>query len=42
MHLPYAHAMVSTCDVVVISAWAPCLYLKNDVAHDLSISKNTR
>ena len=42
MSLPYAHATVSTHDVAVLRTSAPCLYLKNDVAHDLSISKNTQ
>ena len=41
MQLPYARAMVSACDVAVIRTWASSLYLKNDVAHDMSISKNT-
>ena len=42
MNLPYAHATVSAHDVAVLSTSAPCLYLKNDVAHSLSISKNTQ
>ena len=41
MHLPYARVIVSARDVVVIWTWTPCLYLKNDVAPPLSISKNT-
>ena len=35
MQLPYARVMVSACDIVVIRTWVPCLYLKNDVAHNL-------
>ena len=42
MQLPYALVIVSTLDTVVIRTWVPYLYLKNDVAHDLSILKNTR
>ena len=41
MLLAYAHAMVSYCDVVVSRIGALCLYLKNDLAHGLSILKNT-
>ena len=40
--LPYASVMVSARDAIVIRTWAPCLYLKSDVTHDLSISKNTQ
>ena len=29
-------------DATVIRTWAPCLYMKNDVAHGLSILKNTQ
>ena len=36
----YARATVSAHDVAVLCTYAYCLYLKNDVAHDLSISKN--
>ena len=36
MSLPYARVIVSTRNIVVIRTWAPCLYLKNDVAHGLS------
>ena len=42
MSLPYARATVSTRDVVALRTSVPCLYLKNDVAHGLSISKNTQ
>ena len=42
MSLPYARAMVSARNVTVIHTWVSCLYLKNDVAHDLSILKNTK
>ena len=42
MSLPYARATVSARDVAILRASAPCLYLKNDVAHGLSISKNTQ
>ena len=42
MNLPYARATVSARDAVVLRTSAPCLYLKNDVAHDQSISKNTQ
>ena len=38
----HARVMVAACDAVVIRTWVSCLYLKNDVAHDLSISKNTQ
>ena len=41
MSLPYARATVSARDAAVLRISAPCLYLKNDVAHGLSISKNT-
>ena len=42
MSLPYARATVSARDVSVLRISAPCpLPEKNDVAHDLSISKNT-
>ena len=37
MWLPYARATVSARDVVVFRTSAPLLYLKNDVAHDMSI-----
>ena len=40
MSLPYARATVSTHDVAVLRTYVSCLYLKNDVAHDLSVSKN--
>ena len=42
MNLPYARATVSAHDVAVLRTSAPCLYLKNDVAHGLSISRNTQ
>ena len=42
MNLPYASATVSARDAAVLHTSAPCLYLKNDVAHGLSISKNTQ
>ena len=42
MNLPYARAPVSACDAAVLHTSAPYLYLKNDVAHGLSISKNTQ
>ena len=42
MNLPHARATVSACDVAVLHTSAPCLYLKNDMAHDQSISKNTQ
>ena len=32
---------ISTCNAAVIRTWASYLYLKNDMAHNLSISKNT-
>ena len=35
MSLPYARVTVSAQDVAVLRTGAPCLYLKNDVAHDL-------
>ena len=41
MSLPYARATVSSRDAAALRTSAPCLYLKNDVAHDLSILKNT-
>ena len=41
MNLRYARDIVSARDDVVLCTSAPCLYLKNDVAHGLSISKNT-
>ena len=37
MQLPYACATVSDYNVVVNHTWAPCLYLKNNMAHGLSI-----
>ena len=40
--LAYKRVMVSDCDVVASRTRTPCLYLKNDVLHGLSISKNTR
>ena len=42
MSLSYARATVSARDVVVLHTSVPCLYLKNYVAHDLNISKNTQ
>ena len=42
LSLTYACVIVSAFDVSIINTWTPCLYLKNDVAHDLSISKNTQ
>ena len=42
MSLPYARATFFARDVAVLRTSASCLDLKNDVAHDLSISKNTR
>ena len=37
MHVPWS----LLCDATVNCTWAPFLYLKNDVAHGLSISKIT-
>ena len=37
MGLPYARATISTRAATVLRTSAPCLYLKNDVAHGLSI-----
>jgi len=42
MSLAYARATVFARDVAVLRTSAPYLYLKNDVAHGLSISKNTQ
>ena len=42
MNIPYARATVSARDAAVLRIGAFCLYLKNDVAHGLSISKNTQ
>ena len=42
MSLPYARVTVSARDAAALCTSAPCLYLKNDVAHGLSISKNTQ
>ena len=42
MSLPCARATVSARDAAVLRTSALCLYLKNDVAHDLSISNNTQ
>ena len=42
MSLPYARVTVSARDVVILCTGALCVYLKNDVTHDLSISKNTQ
>ena len=42
MNLPYARATISAFDVVVIRTCVPCLYLKNDVVHNLSILNNTQ
>ena len=42
MSLLYACATVSPPDAVVLRTGASCLYLKNDVAHGLSILKNTQ
>ena len=39
MQLSYARATVSDHDATVNRTWEPCLYLKNDMAHGLSISK---
>ena len=41
-NVPYARATVSARDAAVLRTSAPCLYLKNYVAHGLSISKNTQ
>ena len=43
MSLPYARVTISARDAAVLRTSAHCLYLKkNDVAHGLSISKNTQ
>ena len=42
MNLPYARGTVSAHDAVVLNKTAPCLELKNNVAHGLSISKNAK
>ena len=42
MSLPYARATISARDAAALRTSAPCLYLKNDVAYDISISKNTQ
>ena len=39
---PNARATTSTCDAAFIHTSALYLYLKNDMAHGLSISKNTQ
>ena len=39
MQLSYARATVSDHDPTVNRTWEPCLYLKNNMAHGLSISK---
>ena len=39
MQLSYARATVSDHDATVNRTWEPCLYLKNNMAHGLSISK---
>ena len=39
MQLSNARATVSYYDVVDNPIWATCLYLKNNMAHDLIISK---
>jgi len=39
MQLSYAHATVFDHDAAVNRTWALCLYLKNNMAHSLSISK---
>ena len=39
MQLSYARAIVSDHDATVNRTWETCLYLKNNMAHDLSISK---
>ena len=41
MSLPYARATVSARDAAILRTSASCLYLKNDMTHSLSISKNT-
>ena len=41
MSLPYARATVSVRDAAVLRTSAPCLYLKNDVAHGLSMMWHT-
>ena len=40
--ISYACVMVSARNVTVIRTWAPCLSMKNDVAHGLSILKSTQ
>jgi len=42
MSLLYARVTVSTRDTAILHTSAPCLHLENDVAHGLSISKNTQ
>ena len=39
MQLSYARAIVSDHDATVNRTWEPYLYLKNNMAHGLSISK---
>jgi len=39
MQLSYARATVSSHDALVNRTWAPYLYLKNNMAHGVSISK---
>ena len=42
MFISYARVMTSARDATVIRTWAPCLYMKNVLAHSLSILKNTQ
>ena len=42
MSLPYARDTVFACDAAILRTSAPCIYLKNDMAHGQSISKNTQ
>jgi len=42
MFISYARVMASACDATVIRTWAPCLYMKNVMAHGLNILKNTQ
>ena len=42
MSLPYARATLSASDVAVLGTCALYLYLKNDVAHGLSIRKSLK
>ena len=40
MSLPYARVTISARDVAVFHTCVSCLYLKNDVAYDVSILEN--